>query len=180
MQLLVAFSFFLLGLTAWATDSKLTPFQKNIKLCLKNQLEPTQLKNLNNLYESLDKRFALRTTETIYREVLFKEKKELKKLKLTKGKIALYKILSDKTIQLIDDDARQKGLTEDSAMNQLLVHADIQSDWLKVKETRAEHTTLYYSRQQGLLVSLTFEIEHEKLKLECLNINLSDICLCRP
>ena len=160
-------------------ESRLAPFQKNIKLCLKNQIEIKKIKNLNQLYESLNKKFALRTTETIYREVLFKQKSQNKKLKLENGKIALFKVLADETIVLENNDARQKGLTEDSAMNQLLASADVQSDWFKIKETRSERTTLIYYRQDGQLKTLSFEKSGESGKLECSSIETSDICLCR-
>jgi len=139
------------------TENQLAPFQKNIKLCFKNQIEIKKIKNLNQLYESLNKKFALRTTETIYREVLFKQKSQIKKLKLENGKIALYKVMPDETIVLENNDARQKGLTEESAMNQLLASSDVQSDWFKVKETRSDRTTLVYYRQDGQLKTLSFE-----------------------
>ena len=161
-------------------ESRLAPFQKNIKFCLKNQIDIKKIKNLNQLYDSLNKKFALRTTQTIYREVLFKQKSQMQKLKLENGKIALYKVLPDETILLEDNDARQKGLTEESAMNQLLASADVQSDWYKIKETRSELTTLIYYRQDGQLKTLSFEKSGEKAKLECSSIETSDICLCHP
>ena len=156
----------------------MAPFQKNMKLCLKNQIDIKKVKNLNQLYDSLNKKFALRTNETIYREVLFKQKSQTKKLKLENGKIALFNVLPDQTIVLENNDARQKGLTEDSAMNQLLASADVQSDWFKIKETRSERTTLIYYRQDGQLKTLTFEKAGESGKLECSSIETSDICLC--
>ena len=172
----LTFIFQSLGLTA---ESRLAPFQKNIKLCLKNQLDLKKIKNLNQLYDSLNKKFALRTTETVYREVLFKQKSQLKKLKIENGKIALFKVLPDETIVLENNDARQKGLTEESAMNQLLASADVQSDWFKIKEIRSERTTLIYYRQDGQLKTLSFEKAGESGKLECSSVETSDICLCR-
>ena len=53
-------------------------------------------------------------------------------------------------------------------------------DWLKVKELRAEKATLIFNRQQGQLKSLSFEKADQKMKLECSEIELADICLCRP
>ena len=181
MNRFVAFSVFFISIMSSGKEGKeigLSPFQKSIQLCLTNQINAKKIKTLSELYKSLEKAYPLRTSETIYREVLFKEKLELKKLKLQNGKIALYKVNADQTVELLNNDARQKGLTEDSSMNQLLVRADIQSDWSQVKEIRANLTTLILGRQQGQLKSLSFEKAQEKFKLECSNIELSDICLC--
>ncbi len=156
-----------------------SPFQKNIQACLKDQIQVDKLQTLDDLYASLDKAFPLRTTEIIYREVLFKKDNEMKKLKFDKGKILLYRLLDDKTLKLLNNDARQKGLTEESSVNQLLVGADVRSDWLKIKEARLTQTQLEYSRIQGKITSLTFKKTGEKAKLECTHIDLSDICLCR-
>ncbi len=156
-----------------------TEFQKNIQSCLKSQIQVENLQTLNDLYSSLDKAFPLRTTEILFREVVFKKGDELKKLKLDKGKILLYKMLDDKTVKLLNNDARQKGLTEESSFNQLLVGTEVRSDWLKIKETRLAQTQLEYSRLQGKITALTFKKTGEKNQLECSHINLSDICLCR-
>ncbi len=176
-------AFFILNLffqNLFAASDSLTPFQKNVKSCLKDQVDVSKLKSLDKLYEVLTRTFKLRSSETVYREVLFKEKSELKKLKLQDGKIAIYKVLNDKTVVLLNNDARQNGLTDDSSMNQLLVRADIISDWLRVKETRSDQTTLIYNRVEGQLKSFSFEKAQQKSKLECSQIELSDICLCRP
>lgn len=174
-------AFFLSFLFSSLSFSKIqqTPFQKNIQSCLKNQISVENLQTLDDLYTLLDKAFPLRTTEIIFREVVFKKDAETKKLKFDKGKILLYKMLDDKTVKLLNNDARQKGLTEESSVNQLLVGADVRSDWLKIKETRLAQTQLEYSRLQGKITSITFKKAGEKMKLECSHINLSDICLCR-
>lgn len=161
-------------------NEKLTPFQKNIKQCLQDHISLTKIKNIEDLYKGIDKSFPLRTNETVEREILYTEKSELRKLKVLAGKISIYRVLPDKTIELLINDARQKGLTEESAINQLLLRADIQSDWINVRETRSGLATLVYRRQQGQIKSLIFEIVKDKVKLECSNIDLSDICSCRP
>ena len=171
------FSFFIVCSVFAKTQQ--TQFQKNIQSCLKDQIKVNNLQTLDDLYASLDKAFPLRTTEIIFREVLFKKDNEMKKLKFEKGKILLYRLLDDKTLKLLNNDARQKGLTEESSVNQILVGADVRSDWLKIKEARLAQTQLEYSRLQGKITALTFKKTGEKVKLECSHINLSDICLCR-
>ncbi len=178
MRILMAF-FIVVHLSVSAL-AKPTPFQKNIRQCLGEKIEASKLKNIKELYEILDKIYSLRSSETIYREVLYKEKSDTKKLKLEKGRISVFKVLDDNTISLLNNDARQKGLTDDSSINQLLASADIMEDWVKVKEMRAEQSILIFNRQQGQLKSLSFEKANQKMRLECSEIDLADICLCRP
>ncbi len=165
---------------AKSAKNSLTPFQKNIQLCLKDQIQVDTLQSLEDLYLALDKAFPLRTTEIIFREVTFKKDNEMKKLKFDKGKILLYKLLEDKSLKLINNDARQKGLTEESSVNQLLVAADVRSDWVKIKEVRSSFALLEYSRQQGKITTITFKTITENSRLQCLHRDLSDICLCKP
>ena len=176
--LILALSFF----TTSATSAKIrpTPFQKNIQSCLKNHVTSAAVQTLSELYVELDKAFPLRTTEVVFREVTFKKDNQLRRLKFDNGKIQLFHILEDQTVQLINNDARQKGLTEESSVNQLLSGADVQSDWLTIKETRLSKTQLTFSRQQGRITALNFQKSTGKMRLECAAKDLSDICLCRP
>lgn len=169
---------YLLSLSAFAREVKLTPFQQNIKNCFKFEMDIQKVQNLNQLYDLLDKHYPLKTNETIYREVLYKEKGEFKKLKFEKGQISLYKVMDDDSVKLINNDVRQKGLTDDSSINQLLLRSEIRSDWVKVKEVRSEQTLLYFGRESGQFKSITFEKVGEKFKLECSNKESSDICIC--
>lgn len=169
----------ILSQVGFALDAKPTLFQKNIKQCVGDKVPIFKIKNLEDLYAALDKAYPLRSNETIEREILYKEKGELRKLKVKGGVISLFHVLPDNTLELINNDARQKGLTEESAISQLLLRSDIQSDWLNVKETRSDLAVLKYARQQGRIKSLFFEIVKEKVLLECSNIELSDICSCR-
>ena len=79
----------------------------------------------------------------------------------------------------MNNDVRQKGLTEESSINDLLVGADIQEDWLKAREIRSGQSVLQYSRQHGKMTALSFKKIGAKETLECSLIKLSDICLCR-
>ncbi len=174
--------FFNVSFTGSFAESKkrLTPFQKNIQSCLKTQVAAAKLQTLAELYLALDVAFPLRTTEVVFREVTYRKEKQLQRLKFDNGKIQLFRVLEDQTVQLINNDARQKGLTEESSVNQLLSGADVQSDWLSIKETRLSQTQLTFSRQQGRITALNFQKTADKMRLECVAKDLSDICLCRP
>lgn len=176
--LFLAICFFTSG--AVSAKIRLTTFQKNIQSCLKGQITPAAVQTIGELYAALDKAFPLRTTEVVFREVTFKKEKQLQRLKFDNGKIQLFRVLEDQTVQLINNDARQKGLTEESSVNQLLSGADVQSDWLSIKETRLSQTQLTFSRQQGRITALNFQKTADKMRLECVAKDLSDICLCRP
>lgn len=182
---MVPMAFFISFFTAFLLSSlshsknQQSQFQKNIQSCLKKQIEVNNLQTLDDLYTALDKTFPLRTTEILFREVVFKKDDETRKLKLEKGKILLFKMLDDKTVKLLNNDARQKGLTEESSFNQLLSGTEVRSDWLKIKENRLGRSQLEYSRLQGKITALIFRKVGEKAQLECSHVNLSDICLCR-
>jgi len=168
---------FLISLQVEAREAKATPFQQNIKQCLPD-LDQSKMQNLNDLYRLIDEKYPLRTSETLYREVLYKEKSQLKKLKLEKGMISTYYVMDDDTLKLVNNDARQKGLTDESAVNQLLLRADIREDWLKVKEVRSGQTLLQLGKDGSAIKSLTIQKVGAPWKLECQNKESSDICLC--
>lgn len=184
MQIQLFILIFSFWFSAFAKEIKLTPFQENIRTCLSSkdipqvqEIQATQ--TLNQLYDLLNKHYSLRTTETISREVVYKEKNEMRKLKFEKGVVSIFKVQDDDTLKLINNDMRQKGLTDESALNQILLRADIRTDWLKVKEVRSQETLLYFGREQSQVKTLSFEKLGQKMKLECLNKESSDICICR-
>jgi hypothetical protein len=131
------------------------------------------------LYDVIDKQYPLKTTETIYREIQYKDKNEMRKLKLEKGIISIYKVTDEDTLKLLNNDARQKGLTDDSSINQLLQNADIRGDWVNVKEVRSDQTLVYFGRERDQFKSITWQQLGHTSKLECTNKESSDICFCR-
>ncbi len=171
-------SFFIVS--AAVAKARLTHFQKNIQSCIKSNVTAAEVQTLAELYVALDKAFPLRTSEVVFREVTFKKENQLQRLKFDKGKIQLFRVLEDQTVRLTNNDARQKGLTEESSVNQLLSGADVQTDWLTIKETRLFQTQLTFSRQLGRITALNFQKSSGKMRLQCAAKDLSDICLCRP
>lgn len=169
----------LISISASAREKKLTPFQQNIKNCLATKEDVQKIQNLNQLYEFIDKNYDLKTSETLYREVLYKEKGQLLKLKVEKGLVSIYKVTDDDTLKLLNNDARQRGLTDESSINQLLMRADVREDFLKVKEVRSGQTLLQFGKERDQYKSISFEKVGAAWKLECTNKESSDICICR-
>ena len=114
-----------LGQIQEKTGIRLTPFQKNIQTCLQSNEAVSKIQTLSDLYDVLDKAYPLRTSETVFREILFRKDDEIRKIKFEKGKVRLFKVSDDKSIKLINSDARQKVLTEESSINELLVGAEV-------------------------------------------------------
>jgi hypothetical protein len=104
----------------------------------------------------------------------------MRKLKFEEGKLSLYKISDDENKALIplDNEVRQKSLTIESYMSQLLIHADIRSDWMKSREQRSEHTSLLVTIADGAIKALQFEKKNLRKKLDCNQMAGSDICSC--
>lgn len=174
--------FTLLVLTPFAVfarEKKITPFQENIKTCLATKEDVQKIQNLNQLYDFIDKNYDLKTTETLYREVLYKEKGQMLKMKVEKGLVSIYKVTDDDTLKLINNDARQKGLTDESSINQLLMRAEVREDYLKVKEVRSGQTLLQFGKERDQYKAISFEKVGSSWKLECTNKESSDICICR-
>lgn len=160
--------------------TKLTPFEKNIENCLQDGVDITGLTNLQKIYEAVSKKYLLISSVVLGREVLFKVKDESRKLTYQDGKLRLFKILTEEDDRAvpIDNEVRQKSLTVESYLSQLLIHADIRSDWMKTRETHSESTFVDITMADGEIKSLLIEREKIKKKLECNHTATSDNCSC--
>ncbi len=172
----------LLSLSAGAARKvqKLTPIQKNIQVCFQDNIDVTSLSSLQQIYDAVSKKYLLISSVVVGREVIYKVKDETRKLKYTDGKLRLYRILTEDEDRLVplDNEVRQKSLTVESYLTQLLIHADIRSDWMKTRETRSGSTFVDITVADGEVRSLTVEREKIQKKLECSRNELSDICSC--
>ena len=171
-----------LGFSAAAARKKaqLTPFEKNIQNCLQDDIDITGLNSLQKIYDAVSKKYLLISSVVLGREVLFKVKDETRKLKYQDGKLRLYKILTEDNDRAlpIDNEVRQKSLTVESYLTQLLIHADIRSDWMKTRETHSGSTFVDIVVADGEMKSLLIEREKIKKKLECNRLESSDTCSC--
>ena len=175
-------SFFLFGISAHAARkaARLTPFQKTSQNFRRNPQEVKDLTSLQKVYGAVSQHYLLVSSEILNREVLYKIKDENRKLRLENGKVQLFKILEeeDDRAVLIDNELRQKNLTTESFLAQLLIHADIRSDWMKVAEKRSGSTSVAMTTMDGEIKSLQIERAKIKKKLDCNRTDGIDSCSC--
>lgn len=158
---------------------KLTLFQKAIVDCLGEDPAFRKTNKLSELYRLIENKYPLSLSNALEREVTFKDKKVTKKLKLKDGKVLLFVVAEDGTLTPINNDVRQKSLTIESYINQLLIHANIQSDWMKTKEVRSEQSIVVISKDENAFKSLTFQKLGDSKTLDCSREGKIDICTCR-
>ncbi len=178
--IILAILFLSLASPAARKVTRLTPFQKNIQNCLQDQIEVKNLTSLSKVYATVSERYLLVSSEILNREVVYKIKNENRKLRLENGKVQLFKILEeeDDRAVLIDNELRQKNLTTESFLAQLLIHADIRSDWMKLGEKRSGSTSVVMTTLDGEIKSLQIERAKIKKKLDCNRTDAIDSCSC--
>lgn len=159
---------------------RVTPFQKTLKSCFSQDIETTHMKNIKHIYDELVQKFALISSVVEYREVLYKDLDVTKKLKYENGQLNLYKISDEDNFQLIPlfNDTRQKSLTTESYLNQLLVKAEIKSDWMRTRELRAKSIQVLLTRMDQELTRLEVNLLGVGKKLICTKKSSSDVCSC--
>lgn len=168
----------------------LTPYQANLQSCLDKNFDVKKISNNKNLYKGIEQFYALITSETLYREVLYMQKRELKKLKYAGGVIQIFKVLDeDDSLSLLssekfgekkeDNLPRHKMRSAEERINQLLFRADIKSDFQKIKETRAKDLLLNIVWADKEIQSLNVELLSGKKVLSCIQKELIDICNCK-
>lgn len=83
-MLRVSFLFFL-TLFVFAAHAvkkeKLTPYQSQLQMCLDPKIDVSKINNNKALYKTMSSFYSLVFSKTTYREVLYKQNEELKKLK---------------------------------------------------------------------------------------------------
>ncbi len=147
---------------------------------MQDGVDSQKLTSLPKIYKYVSDRYLLLTSEIVAREVLYKLKNETRKLKFENGNVKLYKVLEDEDDQLVplNNEVRQRSLTSESYLAQLLLNADIRSDWTKMSEKRSGSTGVVLTSIDGEMKSLTIERSQLKKKLECLLSELAPSCSC--
>lgn len=173
---------FIFSVAVYGVNKKtiLTPFQKNIQNCLRDEVDVKKLTSLPKIYKYVSDKYFLLSSEVLGREVLYKVKNETRKLKYENGKVQIFKILEEEDDQLvpINNEVRQRSLTTESYLTQLLLHADIRSDWMKLSEKRSGSTEVVVTTLDGQMKSLLIEKTQAKKKLECLLTDRAESCSC--
>jgi hypothetical protein len=174
---------------AWAQKkTKLNPFQVNLQNCFGTQIDVLKINSSKKLYKAIEQSYSLINSETTFREVVYKQKGELKKLKYEAGQIQIFKVDEDENSTLLSNEKigqktegyelRQKSLTPEARISQLLFRADIRSDFIKVKEARVKQLELNIVWSDSRIKSLTVLFGTEKKTLTCNQIETADICNC--
>ncbi|MBC7420355.1 MAG: hypothetical protein H7328_06460 [Bdellovibrio sp.] len=161
------------------TKNQATAFQKVLAECYSEDFPSEKINTIPELYNLIDQKFSLESANLEERETLFSEAGISKKLKFENDKWRLSKILPDETLETVDTGSRQKKPTIESTLNQLLIHAKIQSDWVKTKEIRAGQRIVLISRSGREIKSLQLQKWGEKKSLDCSRKESTDICSCR-
>lgn len=159
---------------------ELTPFQKNVQTCLQGQVDPKKLTSLAKIYSFVSERYLLLSSEVLGREVLYKVKDERRKLRYENGKLQLFKFSKDEDEVSIplNNEVRQRSLTTEAYLTQLLLHADIRSDWMKSSEKRAGATHVILTTSDGEIKSLQIDRNELKKTLECARTDGVESCSC--
>ncbi|MEQ1723908.1 MAG: hypothetical protein ABL930_12090 [Pseudobdellovibrio sp.] len=173
----------------WAQKKvKLNPFQTNLQSCFGTQIDVLKIDNYKKLYKAIEQAYSLISSETLFREVLYKQKGELKKLKYEAGQIQIFRVDEDDNSNLISSEKigqktdgyelRQKSLSPEARINQLLFRADIRSDFIKIKEVRVKQLDLNIIWSDSRIKSLTALFGAGKKTLTCNQLEAVDICSC--
>lgn len=160
--------------------SILTPFQKNIQSCLQDGVDLKKVTTLAKIYSYISQKYFLISSEVMAREVSYKLKDESRKLKYENGKVQLFKVSDDEDERLIpvNNEVRQRSLTTEAYLTQLLLRADIRSDWMKMSEKRSGSTRVSVTTVDGEIKSLQIERAGLKKRLECTRSEDVEGCTC--
>jgi hypothetical protein len=182
---------FLLSVSVFALDpknKKLTPFQERINECFSGQIDVKNLVDLKQVYLEIVRNFPLRASETTYREVIYRDGNEKRKLRLEDGVVQIFKIEADDKVTLIStenitkdapsDKLRYKTKSPEARLDQLLNRGEIKSDFIKTNEYRSKQLVLNLVWSDGLIREMSVQFGAEKRKLDCQKKSAADICDC--
>lgn len=186
---IVAASVFLTISAAAVRKNSLNVYQLSLKPCLDKKIDLQKIDNNKNLYKVIEQNYTLLTSETTYREVLFKLKSKLKKLKFEAGRIQIFDVDADENLSLVSTEkigemgdgylVRQKKLSPESRINQLLFQADIRSDLQIIKEKRTKQVELNITWSDSEIKNMSIDFKNENSTLVCSLKDSLDICICR-
>lgn len=169
-------------------NKKLTPFQSRIDQCFIGQIEVKNLVDLKQLYLEIVKKYALRASETIYREVIYSVGGEKRKLRFEDGIVQIFKIEANDNVTLIstetlgkdqqNDKLRYKIKSAEARLDQLLTRAEIKSDFIRTIEYREKQLVLNLVWSDGKIRNLNAQFSADRMKLDCQKKSVADICDC--
>jgi len=156
----------------------LTVFQDQIVKCQLNLPGLSQIRNFQDLYIAIDKKYLLLFEKTLEREVLYSARSENYKLKVIQDKISILKIDSEGKTSPAPIDAKQKIGTVRGRVKQLLLNAKIEQDWAQYFEQRENDIQLEYSVRDSEMIKLSIKLHQNKQILNCEKKSTSNVCFC--
>lgn len=166
----------------------LSPLQENLRKCLDPTIAVEEINSIDELYKALSKFYLLLTSETVYREVLFVQNAETKKLKYENGIIQLSKVSEDGVLKPISSEkfseisrlaaVQHKNITIETYLNELIFQAEKKSDYQKIKEIRSKQSVLIMIWSDKQIKSLQMELIDLKKTLTCTKKEMVEICNC--
>ena len=176
-------------MSSFAQKRKLSPYQAKIDECVASKFSVSKIDSNRKLYDALIKNFSLQGSETTFREVLFKEQNEARKLRYEDGVVKIFKIAEDESLQKISTEelgykpsgsgVRYRSQTPEARLNELLAKAEIKSDFVKTTEYRSKQVLLNIIWTDNEIKAISADLPGGK-KLECQRKQAADICDCRP
>lgn len=186
----------LAGAALWAQPTpvarkpKLNPYQTTLLACLNPAIDVSAIDTHKKLYKAIESYHPLLTSEMTYRETLYRQKGELKKLRFENGAVQVFAVDDDENLTLLSSEKvgpeaqaginilRHRPLSAEARIQQLLIRADIRSDFSKVKEVRAGKVVMTISWSKEQIKSLLIEFGDTKKSLNCTQKENTDICSC--
>ena len=170
-----------------APKRKISPYQAKIDECVASKFPVSKIDSNRKLYAALIENFSLQGSETTFREVLFKEQNEMRKLRFEEGVVRIFKIADDQSLQKIMTEElgynpsgtglRYRSKTPEARMNELLAKAEIKSDFVKTTEYRSKQVLLNIIWTDNEIKAISADLPGGK-KLECQRKQAADICDC--
>ncbi|MGZ3725368.1 MAG: hypothetical protein ACXVBD_06200 [Pseudobdellovibrio sp.] len=190
---LILLTLFSVSVSAQKKPKKLAPFQSNINECFEEQLDLKNIKDAKTLYLEIVKAYTLQASETGYREVIFEQGGEKRKLVYEDGVIQISRFDAEGKVSLVSTEKLSQGAENtgmrykinslEAKIQQQLNRASIKSDYIKTTEYRAKQIVLNLvwvdSGIKNLSVQFGPESGDTKRQLECQKKETADICECK-
>jgi hypothetical protein len=167
---------------------KLSPFQAKIDQCVASKFLVSKIDNNKKLYAALVENFSLQGSETTFREVLYKEQGETRKLRFEDGVVRIFRVADDESLSKLSTEelsykpsgsgVRYRAQTPEARINELLAKAEIKSDFAKTTEYRSKQVLLNIVWTDNQIKEISADLPGGK-RLECQRKQASDICECR-
>ena len=183
----VFISTFLFSFCTFAADApvqKLNVIQTQISNCGLSFPEIHKIKNYNQLYAALDKKYLLFAEKTVERELRYRSKGQDYRLKVINDVMTLYRVgEEDRMIQTAIEtpksvDAKQKITTVKGKVKQLTLNAKIEEDWGQYFEQRENGVQIEYRIRNSKISEMKIDLTKTKQVLDCKVKSESEVCFC--